>query len=151
MGFAVAGGQLYVFGGFDGVDNTDDFHRFSPTTRMWNQLSTSGINQPLKRVSFVFVGKPDGTIYLFGGDSSDGSLADFYNFSSTWSEVDSVGSPPSPRSSTGFTLTPSGELYVFGGIGVTPDQIGSFYRFKPDLELEKNCSQGYYSTGSRRL
>jgi N-acetylneuraminic acid mutarotase len=48
-----------------------------------------------------------------------GYLNDLYRFSpaaSTWTALSSSGSAPSSRYAMGFTATPDGMLYVFGGL-----------------------------------
>ena len=45
-------------------------------------------------------------------------LNDLYSFSpasATWKELSPSGAVPAPRTSMGFTATPDGSLYVFGG------------------------------------
>ena len=47
-----------------------------------------------------------------------GLLNDLYKFSSstvTWTALSPSGPIPSPRSDMGFTATPDGTIYLFGG------------------------------------
>ena len=46
---------------------------------------------------------------------ADGHIYRFDPTIGTWTELSGAGSAPSPRYGMGFTATPDGMLYVFGG------------------------------------
>lgn len=72
-------------------------------------------------------------------------LADvFYNdlwrfdmVTSNWTHVSlaSANLAPSPRNSLGFTITPDGTIYIFGGIGKGDGAWGEHLKIVPILEI----------------
>ena len=60
-------------------------------------------------------------LYIFGGLDTQGIIyGDLHRFnpaSATWTELPNNGQAPSSRCLLGFTATPDGMLYVFGGGG----------------------------------
>lgn len=99
---------------------------------------------PTARVSATFVGSPASSneLFLFGGESFDGTYARFYNdlfvYSikhDRWSRVTS-GNAPLPRSGHAWCRGGnSGGIYLFGGEFSSPKQ-GTFYHYKDFWHLD---------------
>ncbi|MBP7867062.1 MAG: hypothetical protein KA419_14055 [Acidobacteria bacterium] len=113
-GAAGSGGKLWVAFGFGDLSTRGDAHAFDPAAGSWAPVTAGSV--PAR--SFPALAPfPDGSLYLFGGLSSDGSIAlpDLWRFSpgtSAWSVLLSM--PGTGRyGAMGFQA--GGKLYVFGG------------------------------------
>lgn len=105
---------LYVFGGYDGSNRVNDFHKFDFKYGVWSQILSS--NNPSARDRHITVSHRD-CIYIFGGYDGSNRVNDFWQFDSNtqaWSLVEGSGTPPTPRHShSGVEY--NGSMYIFAG------------------------------------
>jgi len=115
---AVYGDKYYIFGGWDGSIQNNDFFAFDFKKSTWNKIQAE--NAPHPRCSHTgAVSASRNTLYIFGGfgGKSRNYLADMWTFNfetQTWSEVTTRGDIPSPRSRMKM-VEYNDKLYVFGG------------------------------------
>jgi len=84
--------SLYIFGGYDGTQRTNDFYRFDFDTCTWTQIITNNL-PPSPRDRHVAV-VYDRFIYIFGGFDGVNRVNDFncYNINTNmWKEVPNKG------------------------------------------------------------
>lgn len=109
-------GCLYFFGGYNGNNRVNDFHKFNFSTSRWTQITTPGV-APTARDRHVVVASTD-KLYIFAGYDGSNRVNDFWQYDTRieeWSVVDAaVGQPPTPRHShSGVEY--DGSMYIFGG------------------------------------
>ncbi|KAK9808017.1 hypothetical protein WJX73_004863 [Symbiochloris irregularis] len=108
---------MLVFGGRTAVgDGTalNDLHSFSLEQRRWSSISTSG-NAPAARSYHAATSVGD-DLYIFGGCSTFGRLADLHKLDTTsgkWTELPS-SDKIKPRGGAGLTAVGT-SLYLVGG------------------------------------
>ena len=106
---------LYIFGGYDGVQRTNDFCKFNFTTMDWSVVPTTELTpSPRDRHVSVVYGK---CVYINGGYDGYNRVNDFYEYNALttlWKEVQSTGNPPSSRHSHAAVVY-EGAMYVFAG------------------------------------
>ena len=107
--------SLYIFGGYDGVQRTNEFCKFNFTTLEWTLIQpTEQSPSPRDRHVSVVYSK---SVYINGGYDGYNRVNDFYEFNTitnTWKEVQSTGNPPSSRHSHAAVVY-EGCMYVFAG------------------------------------
>ena len=120
-GVTVAGGKLYVAGGFRG-SAVDDFSAYDPATDRWTVLADLPV-----AADHLVAGAIDGIVYAAGGRG--GSIAshrprlDAYDPAiGRWSARASM---PTSRAGAAAAVL-DGRLYVFGGEGNGADATGVF-------------------------
>jgi len=124
-------GCMYVFAGYDGLYR-NDFHRFCFATNTWKVVTDSqGANEqwPKARYRTTATVVRD-KMYVFGGHDGSRQLNDFYAWSfteETWTEIQCLGSPPSPRDSH-VAVPYKNSLYIFGGS--TGNARSDFYEYR---------------------
>lgn len=115
---------LYIFGGYDGFGTFFGLATFDTRTKLWSYPRTTG-NPPIPRTNHA-VTAIGSKMYLFGGNDTTraptdefkhGTYGDFLAFDTEtlhWSEPETTGTPPCPRSGH-HMLAIGTKLYLFGG------------------------------------
>ena len=124
-------GSMYIFAGYDGLYR-NDFHRYDFATKTWSVVNDSlGVNEhwpkPRYRTTVTVVGDQ---MVVFGGHDGARQLNDFYAWSfgnESWTEIEMIGSPPSPRDSH-VAVAYKNSLFIFGGS--TGNARSDFYEYK---------------------
>lgn len=107
---------MFVFGGWSGRDTLDDLHEFNCTSEACRQIVGRGAapNSRYRHSAAVY----DKSMFVFGGTSkSQQRFADLFEFNfdlETWTEVNTVGGRPSPRTFHCAEVC-HGRMFVFGG------------------------------------
>lgn len=109
---AVAGGKIYVFGGFGGRTVVE---RYDPQTDRWERLAdlTVGLDHPMAATIGDFV-------LAIGGNDGSGPSARVFALQVSpetgrrWQERAPM---PEPRAAAGAAVGPNGHVYVVGGAG----------------------------------
>lgn len=83
----------------------------------WARVTSRSHLQPPPSVQYGMVTNPQGTIFVFGGNSNTGAQCDFWSWnphSSTWTQLNNAGMPAliEPH----LAADPRGHIYEFGGI-----------------------------------
>ena len=110
---------LYIFGGYDGSQRTNDFYRFNFLQNVWLQIqSPLDKSQPSPRDRHTAV-IYDKCLYIFGGYDGLNRVNDFYEFNTEtnqWTEIvpSLLNNPPTPRHSHSAVVY-NGSMYVFAG------------------------------------
>lgn len=110
--------KYYMFGGWDGVVQNNDFYSFDFEKSEWNKIESP--NAPHKRCSHTAaISNTRKSMYIFGGfgGKTRNYLSDLWSFNfetRTWTEMIAKGDIPSPRSRMKM-LEYNDKLYVFGG------------------------------------
>lgn len=74
----VFGNYLYIFGGYDGIQRTNDFYKFNFTSMKWNIVLTNDITpSPRDRHISVVYGR---SIYIYGGYDGFNRVEDFFEY-----------------------------------------------------------------------
>ena len=137
-------GGMYVFAGYDGLYR-NDFHRYDFQMNSWKTVTDSlGSNEswpkPRYRTTATVVGDK---MMVFGGHDGARQLNDFYAWSftnETWSEIETIGSPPSARDSH-VAVSYKNSLFIFGGS--TGNARSDFYEYKfSEQKWVPVCSSG---------
>ncbi|XP_041081633.1 multiple epidermal growth factor-like domains protein 8 [Polyodon spathula] len=119
---------LYVFGGFDLNQALGDLVTYNFTSNRWEERARG----PAARHSHTAV-QWAGTMVIFGGQLSDGSLAgDVWQYSpmaDSWSQLSQSESPGAPRLANHASAVVDEHLYVFGGRSVEDLFSSELYRF----------------------
>ncbi len=122
-GFAVAGNQLYILGGFDiNVASTNQIWQFDPTAGAGSKW-TQKVNAP-EGIMYAPTCSIGGIIYLAGAsDFSGGTVVDTTNSFSFDPGTNTVGAIAAIPRATGETraLTFNGQMLVMGGGRVAPN------------------------------
>ena len=124
-------GAMYVFAGYDGLYR-NDFHRYDFKNNCWKTVTDSlGTNEswpkPRYRTTATIIGDK---MMVFGGHDGARQLNDFYAWSftnETWSEIETIGNPPSARDSH-VAVSYKNSLFIFGGS--TGNARSDFYEYK---------------------
>jgi N-acetylneuraminic acid mutarotase len=108
---ALAGGEIYVVGGFtSGGENSPRVDAYSPARNSWHQVADLPV-----AVDHAMAAGYRGRLYVAGGYGSDRSrLTTLFSFTGgAWTRL-----PPMPeeRAAAGAAIV-KGKLYVVGGIG----------------------------------
>lgn len=112
----VFGDFLYIFGGYDGTQRTNDFFKYNFITNEWSEIITNTPSPlPRDRHSGVIYEK---YIYIFGGYDGVNRVNDLYRFdteNNIWEEIISLGgNKPSPRHSHSAIIYKD-HMYIFAG------------------------------------
>lgn len=79
---------LYIFGGYDGTQRTNDFYKYDFNSCKWTQIDSNNMPpSPRDRHTAVIYER---SIYIFGGFDGVNRVNDFYSYSlskNLWSEV----------------------------------------------------------------
>lgn len=125
---------IYIFGGYDGYNRVDDFHRYCIQSGTWNlmePLNPEAGPSPRHSHSAVVY---ENHMYVFGG--YDGHYRNDlykYNFSTnTWQEIRRDGMWPKSRYRTSATVLDN-RMYLFGGHDGAR-QLNDFYYFNFQTE-----------------
>ncbi|KAK9470554.1 uncharacterized protein V1510DRAFT_422634 [Dipodascopsis tothii] len=107
-------------------------------------VKVAACERPTRRINATLVANPAHNkreLFLFGGESQNGQLAEFYNdlyvynvVSSQWKKVTSPNSPL-PRSGHSMVVHPGGTVLLFGGEFSSPKQA-TFYHYGDTWLLE---------------
>lgn len=144
-------GAMFVFAGYDGLYR-NDFHRYDFQQNSWKPVTDSlGTNEswpkPRYRTTATVVGDK---MLVFGGHDGARQLNDFYAWSftnETWTEIETLGSPPSARDSH-VAVSYKNSLFIFGGS--TGNARSDFYEFKfSEQKWVPVCSSGGTAPCSR--
>eukprot|EP00388_Colpodella_angusta_P017933 GDKJ01044505.1.p1 GENE.GDKJ01044505.1~~GDKJ01044505.1.p1 ORF type:complete len:683 (+),score=92.18 GDKJ01044505.1:35-2083(+) len=127
-------GQIFIFGGFDGVNVFNSLHSFDPRTRMWTLLKATGATPPSRSTHSAVPLSDNSSMLIFGGLTEQNVALghEFYFFNSrtcVWTQIQTTLPPLS--GATGVWL-PSSEnssssLIVFGGKCSEGDLIKSMF------------------------
>ena len=113
----VVGEELYIFGGYDGLNRCNDFTKFNFSTNEWSPvLPADGVSPP-PRDRHVAIVTTAQTILMFGGYDGSNRVNDLWEFDTVrriWTELGPAGSPPTPRHSHA-AVEFSNCMYIFGG------------------------------------
>ena len=120
---------IYIFGGYDGYNRVDDFHRYCVASGKWSLMEPvnpeAGPSPRHSHSAVVF----NSHMYIFGG--YDGHYKnDLYKYSfatNQWSEIRREGMWPKSRYRTSATVL-SQRMYLFGGHDGAR-QLNDFYYF----------------------
>lgn len=132
IGYSAQLSSIFVYGGYTSDPNgglftsanyLDDLWRFDIDTNIWTKYSFNVTQSPGKRDNMkMVVDDKNGRIWGIGGGDWTGTVfSDVWYFelsSSTWTQVDIVGSlPPATIGTFHFDreVTNAYELYIFGG------------------------------------
>jgi N-acetylneuraminic acid mutarotase len=120
------GGELYLFGGeFASPSQLQFLHfrdlwRFQLTTKKWEKLNTTKSSPSARSGHRMVLSKKK--IFLFGGFHDNNASFNYFNdvwsFSLedySWSKVETVGTPPTPRSGVIMGATDDGKIIITGG------------------------------------
>jgi len=116
---AVYDKRFYIFGGWDGLNQNNDFYVFNFDTTSWSRICSAN-PLPNPRCSHtVSVSHTRKAMYIFGGygGKARSYLNDLWSFSfdtQTWTQLSCKGDVPSPRSRMRMVEWDD-KLYVFGG------------------------------------
>lgn len=140
LGFAASpSGQLYTFGGWNG-GRSNAFWRYDPIPNTWVQISSS--NSPSPRDRLALTAASDGSIYLYGGGLDSGGLSEgIQRYDPTlnrWTLLAANGTSPGARNNVGFTSTPNGTIYLYGGTNST-GTVRDLYKFIPSQSRWIRC------------
>ena len=107
---------LYIFGGYDGSQRTNDFYKYNFITNEWIEIQSSeNCPLPRDRHSGVVYGK---SIYIFGGYDGVNRVNDLYKYDTErnkWEEIiPQHGCKPSPRHSHSAIIHRD-HMYIFAG------------------------------------
>ena len=148
-GLTSADGKLYVHGGLslsaDGIyDALSDLHAFDLATEVWTNLSVSvDGTAPVARYMHG-VTSADNKLYVHGGwvlgVGPDNDLWSFDPPAKVWTDLSGAasGTPPTPRSSHGFTSA-AGGLFVHGGWCIY-GSLSDLSSFDPIVEVWTDLS-----------
>jgi N-acetylneuraminic acid mutarotase len=123
---AVAGGRVYVIGGFSTVTNvpTDRVHAYDPATHAWSERA----RLPAPRGGHAAV-VLNGRIHVIGGGNSQSTLADHSVYdpaSNSWT----MGAPLPRSEGSPAAVAFEGKLWAIGGRS-GPDDFGDVYVYDP--------------------
>ena len=114
-GLVVVGGQLYVFGGWDGTAYRAEVYRYEPENDRWDELTP----MPTARAFACVVSFEEG-VYVIGGENSSGPLYNNEEYTPA-SEGAANAQPwrqrtplPQPVSKSGCGVVDN-KVYLFGG------------------------------------
>jgi hypothetical protein len=106
---------IYMFGGFDGSSELNDFWKYDIELNKWTQITPNV--PPSRRFHQMVIDKTTNIIYIFGGFDGSSLLNDFwthYTLGNAWAQITVTG--PSPRAAHRMVIDESnGCIYVFGG------------------------------------
>jgi len=120
---AVLGSQIYLFGGFDGTDNTNTLIRFDTVTMTWEKPHVRGdIPSPRSFHTLSAVGKK---LYLYGGSSNhpedrSPELRDMFCLDTEdpnrlrWSQIQYTDAAPAGRYEHSASVI-GNKIFIFGG------------------------------------
>ena len=106
---AVAGGKLYVFGGYDGLEYINTILVYDPATDQWQDLGPMIDGLGLTDAAAVTL---DGKIYLAGGGAAARSFARYDPVNGNWQFLSPLNFS---RVGASLVATPDGTLYLVGG------------------------------------
>jgi hypothetical protein len=112
--------RMIIFGGSAGLGSRlSDLWalNLTPGSETWQQLTPSG-TPPSARHFCSYLYRP-GSLYVFGGEDSVGTLNDVWRLaldSLAWHQISPSGTPPSPRCQTGAAYdSAANRALIFGG------------------------------------
>jgi len=125
--------SMFVFGGYNNIQEFQDLHRFDFDTSEWNEVKVNGI-PPSPRYMHNACYYDDGItkyMYIFGGLDPPKRLSDLHKFdfdTETWTELNTSGAP---------SVVVSGMIVYGSGFYVLGEQLNmsdfyTLYQFKFD-------------------
>jgi N-acetylneuraminic acid mutarotase len=115
-GFAI-NGNIYIFGGTDGMNLLNDLWEFNPANNTWTQKTSLPAEGRQMAMAFVI----NNTAYLVGGfPSTTGTLKDFWKYdpvTNQWTQLPDFPGTTGPAGGVGFSINGSG--YVVCGNGTS--------------------------------
>mmetsp|Transcript_11498 Transcript_11498/g.27046 ORF Transcript_11498/g.27046 Transcript_11498/m.27046 type:complete len:370 (-) Transcript_11498:132-1241(-) len=96
MGMVACGGQLYIFGGYDGTF-LGDLHAFDIDKGSWSELSSRSSGPSPSTRSSLGMAALGSTLYVFGGRDAGGWLGDMYAYdvsTAVWTNLSLAAMPP---------------------------------------------------------
>ena len=132
---AMISNKLYSFGGGDVTGSVYNFlFSFDTSSNTWSPKVTNG-EIPEPRCDHGFTSAQGGKLFAFGGRAFFpsmiyGDMFVFDTIANSWSKIEASGPTPSARYSMGFTSTPDGQVYVFGGTDGSVE-LGDLYKYDP--------------------
>ena len=108
--------SFYIFGGYDGIQRTNDFYQFNFTNMKW--ITVTSLDPPTPRDRHTAVSY-ERCIYIYGGYDGSSRVNDFYEYNvdtNTWREMvpSSISTTPSARHSHAAVVYQD-SMYIFGG------------------------------------
>ncbi len=111
-------GDLLLIGGYT-TRSTDTTFRWDRAARGWSQLTPPATFAPTRHdhSSVRVPGNTRRGVLVFGGSNGNTDLGDLWHWNgSSWQQLNTIGTPPSPRRAAGFALEPGGtSALLFGG------------------------------------
>ncbi|XP_021929987.1 kelch-like protein 10 isoform X2 [Zootermopsis nevadensis] len=132
-GTAVVGFNIYVIGGYDGVQFLSSVRRFNAVTKTWHEVAPMN-----DRRSLVSVAVLGGQVYVAGGYTDKGRLktAERYDYrTNQWSMIASMNTNRSDASATAL----KDKIYVVGG-NSGQQYLASAEVYDPQTNLWTNIS-----------
>jgi hypothetical protein len=114
--------KMILFGGCSnpaGPCPIGDLWSFDLLSGIWTEVNDDATS-PAARMNTSLSSDDDGIIWMFGGDSGNGSLNDFWSLDAltgTWTLHDASAGPAARRSHDAAWDSENGLLWVFGGRG----------------------------------
>lgn len=116
FGMDIVGGDVYVFGGEDGVTSgkCNDLWKYTVATNTWTQLNPTG--PPAARSGHTLTAY-NNKLYVFGGYSTTW-LNDIWVYdisANTWTQLTPSGTAPTVRRYHSAVASSAGKIYIWAG------------------------------------
>ncbi|MBL8751699.1 MAG: hypothetical protein JNK15_00245 [Planctomycetes bacterium] len=113
---------MFLFGGYDGVQDKDDVWEFAPQTDTWVQRNLGG-SGPSARQGCCMAFHPhgggtNGRVYLFGGSAFDDETWEYNPYTSVWTQLFPAVSPPGRYLASMAYVSVGARIVLFGGLGL---------------------------------
>ncbi|MBO0871622.1 MAG: hypothetical protein J2P15_23975, partial [Micromonosporaceae bacterium] len=126
-GAALAGGRLYVFGGFSGAANTNHAFDYDPARQSWSAIA----NVPIAGLENPAVAAIGGKIYLTGGWNLDGSVnSRSWVYDPAGNSYRELAPQPVGLAASGRAVL-DGMLYTVGGCQADACDSAAVQRYDP--------------------
>ena len=145
-GLSVVGGKIILYGGEHVARTPLDEEKqalWIVSDDQWRCCVIDANAQPPARVAHAQAVVGDDSVYIFGGRAGitmkEHPMNDLWKFnvdSETWTQVETFGTPPSPRSFHRMVAC-DGSLYVFGGCGAE-GRMADLYQLNLETRMWKS-------------
>eukprot|EP01128_Nolandella_sp_AFSM9_P009900 TRINITY_DN659_c0_g2_i1.p1 TRINITY_DN659_c0_g2~~TRINITY_DN659_c0_g2_i1.p1 ORF type:complete len:225 (+),score=45.53 TRINITY_DN659_c0_g2_i1:742-1416(+) len=107
---------IYLFGGWDGNETTDNFYKLNLKKKKWSVAKSKSAKPSPRRSHISFV--KDDCIYIWGGfDGTANCSTELHQYhvpTKKWSIIETKGTPPAARSRSQAVVF-HGRVAIFGG------------------------------------
>lgn len=117
--------RVFIIGGANPEQVFSEVYVLDLQIRSWDTLEAPGFRGRYEHAAFC-VGNHPGKIFVFGGATQSGSLNDVQSLdisSGMWSNVDTSGNPPTPRTHRSSVVI-GPKVYFYSGGHSGPDPVG---------------------------